>query len=129
MENVKHDIRQKCGVPESETGNEAAAWQARNKMVQDAGCSADRIGNSQCQWGGRVIGKPVIARGNRSVVNKSIVMPERLMSDDGRVFHIRKWQPTVSTNEAVVIAAEFLVSVNEDQHDANNTTDIRQETT
>jgi hypothetical protein len=43
-------------------------------------------------------------------VNEAIALPDRLTSDDGRVFHIRSWKPVVEINQTVSVTVDALIS-------------------
>ena len=39
-------------------------------------------------------------------VNEAIALPDRLTSDDGRVFHIRSWKPVVEINQTESVTVD-----------------------
>lgn len=44
-------------------------------------------------------------------VNHAIAIPEELQSPDGRVFHVRGWNPRVHIDECVSVAIEAIVEI------------------
>lgn len=47
---------------------------------------------------------------SEEVINRAVALPDRLRSDDGRIFHVREWYTKVSAEHGVEVTGVFEVS-------------------
>ncbi len=52
---------------------------------------------------------------SKEIIDKAIGIPVELRSDDGRMFHVRRWVADVSVANGVEVTGTFLVSIPEDK--------------
>lgn len=46
-------------------------------------------------------------------VNEAILLPEKLVTDDGRILLIRTWEPRINVDECVTVKIEALITLPE----------------